>query len=151
MTEQNPLILTPTARLARSVLRQMATERIGQGLVSWRAPTVLAFTAWVARLRDDWFLDGDEAGAPIRSPQALVLWRSVIDHDIFIGEPRVAEMAQSAWRTIHEYALPHPAVWESLWMSEDQRRFAPGPSDSRGCWANAAWSMSGVSPRDCQH
>jgi ATP-dependent helicase/nuclease subunit B len=123
MTEQNPLILTPTARLARSVLRQMATERIGQGLVSWRAPTVLAFTAWVARLRDDWFLDGDEAGAPIRSPQALVLWRSVIDHDIFIGEPRVAEMAQSAWRTIHEYALPHPAVWESLWMSEDQRRF----------------------------
>jgi ATP-dependent helicase/nuclease subunit B len=123
MCKPSPLILTPTARLARSVLRRLAAEQIEQGLASWRAPTVLSFSAWLAQLRDEWLLDGDQAGVPIRSPQALVLWQSVIDHDIFIGEPRVAELAQSAWRTIHEHDLPRPHDWESLWMSEDQRRF----------------------------
>ncbi len=123
MTEQTQLILTPTARMARSVLRRLAAERIDQGMASWRSPSVLSFPAWLTRLFDEWLLDGDETDVPVRSPQALVLWQSVIDHDIFIGEPRVAELAQSAWRTIHEHQLPHPGEWESLWMSEDQRRF----------------------------
>ena len=123
MTNPSSLILTPTARMARSLLRRLATKRIEQGLSSWRAPSVLSFSAWLARLRDEWFFDGDNADVPIRSPQALVLWQSVIDRDIFIGEPRVAELAQSAWRTIHEHKLPHPSHWEPVWMSEDQRRF----------------------------
>lgn len=123
MREEQTLILTPTARLARSVLRQLAAEQIERGLASWRRPEVLSFSAWLGKLREQWFLDGDDEGVPISSPQSLLLWQAVIDRDIFIGEPRVAELAQSAWRLVHEQALPHPGEWDTPWLSEDQRRF----------------------------
>ncbi|QOC22073.1 PD-(D/E)XK nuclease family protein [Wenzhouxiangella sp. AB-CW3] len=123
MIDEGSLILTPTARLARSVLRQVAATNIEHNRVSWRQPEVLSFPAWLSRLREQWFLDGDDDCIPVSASQALVLWRSVIDKDIFIGEPRVAELAQAAWRLIHEHRLPHPGDWESIWLSEDQRRF----------------------------
>lgn len=123
MGVEHILILTPTARLARAVLKVKAAERVASGQASWHPPLVLSFSGWLGRLRDDWLLESDHDRVPINSSQSLMLWRSLIDRDIFIGEPRVAELAQSAWRTIHEYALPHPSQWAAAWLTEDQRQF----------------------------
>lgn len=117
------LILTPTPRLARAESLRQAQSQVRAGRQAWRRPQVLAFPAWLSQMRDDWFLASDDNRVPISGAQALVLWQEVIDREIFIGEPRVAEMAASAWRRIHEYRLPPPERWNELHLNEDSRRF----------------------------
>jgi ATP-dependent helicase/nuclease subunit B len=117
------LVLTPTARLARAENLKAAREQVGRGALAWARTEILGFSAWVNQLRDDYFLLAGDGRVPIGAHQALALWQEVIDPDIFIGEPRVAEMAQGAWRLIHEFDLTDPGQWDALWMSEDNRRF----------------------------
>jgi hypothetical protein len=116
-------ILTPTARLARAEKQRQALARKSAGEQAWRSPEVLAFSSWIGRLRDDWFLTARSPRVPISASQALVLWQSVIDRDVFIGEPRVAEMAAASWRMIHEYRIDAPSDWPELSLSEDSRHF----------------------------
>ncbi|MDZ7789245.1 MAG: PD-(D/E)XK nuclease family protein [Xanthomonadales bacterium] len=119
----NTTILTPTARLARAEKQRRALAHKAGGEQAWRSPEVLAFSSWLGRLRDDWFLSAESPRVPISASQALVLWQSVIDRDVFIGEPRVAEMAAASWRLVHEYRIDSPARWSDLILSEDSRHF----------------------------
>ena len=121
MSDGNTLILTPTARLARAEIQRLASARVAAAVAAWRAPAVLAFSTWLKQLREDYFLHADDARVPIGPDQALVVWQSVIDKDVFVGEPRVAELAAGAWRLIHEYALDPPERWPAALMSEDAR------------------------------
>lgn len=123
MGDETTVVLTPTARLARAENQRLADERVQAGQSAWLRPSVLSFSAWLNRLRDDYFLISADARAPIAASQALVLWQEVINRDIFIGEPRVAELAAAAWRLIHEHRLQAPAEWPTLLMSEDNRQF----------------------------
>jgi len=120
---ESQLVLTPTARLARSLARHLAEARAAEGALAWLPPRILSFSAWLAVLREQYFLDSDDRRIPISAPQARMLWQSQIDMDVFIGEPQVAELAEGAWRRIHEYGLQHPATWQPLELSEDSRRF----------------------------
>jgi len=117
------LVLTPTARLARAANQHLARGKVDDGQAAWLKPAVLSFSAWLTRVRDDYFLVADDDRVPINSSQALVLWQQLVDRDIFIGEPKVAELAQAAWRLIHEQLLDAPESWPALWLSEDNRRF----------------------------
>ncbi|NEZ04694.1 hypothetical protein G4Y73_11075 [Wenzhouxiangella sp. XN201] len=123
MAGERTFILTPTARLARSEKRRQAMARQAAGEQAWQSPEVLAFPSWIGRLRDDWFLTAAAPQVPISASQALVLWQSVIDRDVFIGEPRVAEMVAASWRLVHEYCIDDPADWSDLILSEDSRHF----------------------------
>ena len=123
MSDESGLVLTPTARLARAENLSAAREQVGRGALAWARAEILSFSAWVNQLRDDFFLLAEDSRVPIGAHQALALWQEVIDPDIFIGEPRVAELAQGAWRLIHEFDLDDPGQWDALWMSEDNRRF----------------------------
>lgn len=123
MTPEPILILTPTARLARAHEHARALERQVAGELAWHAAPVMPFPSWLTRLRDDWFLTAQAPAVPISAAQALVLWQGVIDRDVFIGEPRVAEMVAASWRTLHEYAIAAPAQWSAAMLSEDSRRF----------------------------
>lgn len=120
---RSSLVLTPTARLARAVQRALATQRETAGESAWRAPDILSAGAWLQRLRTDALVSGAIDTVPVSGAQARALWQQAIDTDIFIGEPRVADLAQRAWRTVHEYRLQHPGQWPTLLMSEDARRF----------------------------
>ena len=128
-TSATELQLTPTARLARNLARQEALKRTVAGETAWLGTPILTFNAWLTRLQDDYLLLGDDQRVPIRADQARVLWQDLIEHDVFIGEPEVAGLAQQAWRTIHEYRLQPPAQWPELLLSEDSRRFRD--------WSNA--------------
>ncbi|WP_376697131.1 PD-(D/E)XK nuclease family protein [Wenzhouxiangella sp. EGI_FJ10305] len=123
MTGEQTFILTPTARLARAEKQRHAMARQSAGEQAWQSPEVLAFSSWINRLRDEWFLTTEAPLVPISASQALVLWQSVIDRDVFIGEPRVAEMATASWRLVHEYRIDAPADWPELMLSEDSRHF----------------------------
>ena len=119
MSKGDTLILTPTARLARAELQRQSASRVADGQSAWRPSPVLAFSSWLHELREDYFLHADDDRVPIGGDQALVLWQSVIDRDVFIGEPRVAELAAGAWRLIHEYSLERPERWPAAILSED--------------------------------
>jgi len=120
----NTTILTPTARLARAEKQRQALAQKAEGRQAWRSPEVLAFPSWIVGLRDDWFLAAESPQVPISASQALVLWQSVIDRDVFIGEPHVAEMAAASWRLIHEYRIDSPSRWSELFLSDDSRHFS---------------------------
>lgn len=119
----NETILTPTARLARAEKQRLALAHQREGRRAWRSPEVLAFSSWISRLRADWFLVAESPRVPISASQALVLWQWVIDRDVFIGEPRVAEMVAASWRLVHEYGIDSPADWPELMLSTDSRHF----------------------------
>jgi len=124
MAAENPKqILTPTPRLARAQRHTLATQAASSGQSSWATPQVLAFGQWITQLIQEAYVAGAIEPIPISGPQAHALWRSVIDHQIFIGEPRVAEMAQASWRLIHEFLLPSPSRWSETGLSVDQRQF----------------------------
>lgn len=123
MPEAAALTLTPTARLARGLTREMNASMAAAGRTAWMAPRLLPFAAWLGELRDDYFITSDDPRVPIDTQQALVLWQSLIDRDVFIGEPQVADLAARAWRLIHEHGLEAPERWPALLLSEDSGRF----------------------------
>ena len=98
MSSIAPLVLTPTARLARTLSRRAALQRAAEGAAAWVPPRIQSFPAWLAALREDYFLTASDHRVPIGAHQALWLWQSLIDRDVFIGDPEVATLAQRAWR-----------------------------------------------------
>ena len=92
-------------------------------LAAWLPPKILSLPAWLGELRADYLLNAGDDRVPVTAQQAQLLWQSLIDQSVFIGEPRVAVLAQRAWRLIHEYGLDAPGLWPSLLLSEDSQRF----------------------------
>ena len=123
MPQTASLILTPTPRLARNLARRLATDMTAAGRTAWFPPQVLSFSAWLTQLRDDYCLNADDQRVPIGTQQAQLLWQSLVDREVFVGEPRVADLALRAWRLIHEHDLDPPERWPALLLSEDGRRF----------------------------
>ena len=131
MTQAPRLLLTPTPRLARALARETADARRASGESAWLPPRVMTFQGLYQTLADEYFLAASDPRTPISTSQALVLWQSIIDHDVFIGEPEVANMAQRAWRAIHEHALDAPEAWLPLLLTEDARRMQLWAADYR--------------------
>jgi len=121
--QPEPLIVTPTPRLARAKKRRLAEARLAEGATAWRAPEVISFSAWLGKLRADALMAGAIDRVPVSAAQARMLWRQVIDTDVFVGEPRVHALAERAWRTIHEYGLQPPRDWPEPLLSDDSRQF----------------------------
>lgn len=117
------LTLTPTARLARRLAQNAVLERNSEAVTAWATPRILSFSAWLTTLQQDWLLYADDERVPINRSQSAYLWQAEVDRDVFIGRPRVAELAQRAWQTIHDYRLPPPARWPDAALSEDSRQF----------------------------
>lgn len=113
------IVLTPTARLARAELFRQNLAQTAAGSTTWCAPLVFEVSTWFARLREDYFLHSDDARIPISADQSLLLWQSVIEEEVWVGGPRVAELAAGVWRLIHEYGLDMPERWPQALMSDD--------------------------------
>jgi len=124
MTHPTPaLILTPTQRLARAWRQSELAERRAAGETAWRSTPVIHLDAWRNELQRQAVARGRIDQVPIGPAQARVLWRQVIDTEVFTGEPRVHRLAECAWRTLHEFQLEAPEHWTEALLSEDSRRF----------------------------
>lgn len=127
MSASTPLIIVPTPRLSRQLSSAHARAYSDRGESAWLTPTILTFASWQAQLAGELSLslssDLLADRVPINAQQSLLIWQSIIDHDVFVGEPQVAQLALSAWRMIHEYSLDQPQRWPELMLSEDTRQF----------------------------
>ncbi|MEE4296125.1 MAG: PD-(D/E)XK nuclease family protein [Wenzhouxiangella sp.] len=117
------LLLTPTARLARNEQRKYAELQRKAGDSAWQNPAILPLQGWLHSLARDALIHGLTDRVPISADQARPIWQEVIDQEVFAGEARVHSLCERAWRTIHEYGLPHPGVWPTTLLCEDSRRF----------------------------
>jgi ATP-dependent helicase/nuclease subunit B len=155
MPATNSLLLTPTSRLARNLSRRLAADETAAGRTAWLPPRVLSFSAWLGELRDDYLLIAADSRVPIDNQQALLLWQSLVDRDVFIGEPRVAELALRAWRLIHEHDIDSPDRWPALLLSEDSRRFQAWAERYRACCRERGlvddWAFAADVPRLLEH
>lgn len=123
LTSVQQIRLTPTARLSRRLAQQQALAAQSAGASAWLPEQIHSFPAWLVALRQEYFLLSDDLRTPIDAQQALQLWRMPIDAEVFVGTSRVAELAQQAWRLIHEHQLQQPQHWPALLMSEDNKTF----------------------------
>ena len=109
-----------------------ARDHSARGESAWLTPTICTFTTFQAQLASELSLsltsDALAGRVPINAQQSLLIWQSIIDHDVFVGEPQVAQLALTAWRMIHEHSLDQPQHWPELMLSEDTRQFVD--------WAN---------------
>lgn len=122
-SNEDSLTLTPTSRLARAERQRLTAESVREQRSAWRTPDVLSVAAWRAQLRDDAMLHGAVDMVVLGDDAVREIWRQVIDTDVFVGEPRVVDLAQRAWRTLHEHQLQDPEQWPELALSEDSRAF----------------------------
>lgn len=151
MTTSAPIVVAPTARLARNLAREHAARMATEGRTAWRSPEIYSFSAWLGRMRDAWLLDADDERVPITAQQSLLLWQSLVDRTVFVGEPKVAELALRAWRLVHEYDLDPPERWPALLLSDDSRQFKGWAAGYRALCARRRlldeWTFAADLPR----
>ena len=123
MPQSSRLILTPTKRLARARARAFALQQAQSGHTAWLTPRIMTFSTWVASLWDAHRLSAPKPKIALNQQQANWLWQSLIDRQVFIGEPEVASLAARSWQRLHEHQLPRPERWERLLLSDDNRHF----------------------------
>ncbi len=144
------LLLTPTARLARNEKRKHAEQRQKAGEAAWQSPVIMPLQSWLQSLVKDALICGLSKRVPISADQARPIWQGVIDQEVFAGETRVYTLCERAWRTIHEYRLPHPGQWPKALLGEDSSRFrswaAKFEARCRELDLIDAWSLLGQVP-----
>ena len=138
-THNDLLILTPTARLARAVLAEHAARAIQSGATTWFTPRVLTLSAWQDELRDHYALRARDTRIPISAAQASILWQREVEQQVFIGDPAVADLAESAWRRLHEFDLPLPWEWQGLELTPDAAHFQRWALRFRRVCERAGW------------
>lgn len=115
-----PVILCPTARFAARTMGQLAAQSQS---AAWLTPEVYSFSAWLEALAHEYFLVSDDSRLLINTVQSEYIWQSLVDDDVFVGQPSVARLAMDAWRRLHEYCLVMPANWAASQCSEDASAF----------------------------
>ncbi len=123
MVEPRKIILTPSARLARSLQREQALHHVDEGLSAWEKPEIMPLNAWFQALQTELLITSETALLPMTSAQSRVLWQRIIEDDVLIGQSGLAKMAETSWVLIHEYELPKPHQWPEALLNEDQRAF----------------------------
>ncbi|MCR9279571.1 MAG: PD-(D/E)XK nuclease family protein [Pseudomonadaceae bacterium] len=121
--EGESIVLCPTARFAALESRRRALQS-NAGAIAWLTPTVLSFSAWLDALAEAYFLTADDDRTLINTVQSEYIWQSLVDDDVFVGQPSVAGLAMDAWRRLHEYCLDMPAQWLPGYCSTDALAFA---------------------------
>ncbi len=158
------LTLTPTARLARAALRAHAASAARAdapnpiptplGAVPpdqeqtatpqpqdrvWLTPRILSLQTWLGELARSYFLLSDDARVLISSEQARTIWQNEVERAVFIGEPEVADLAERAWRLLHEHQLQRPWDWSPALLSPDAEHFQRWAHRYRQVCARQGW------------
>jgi len=105
-------LLTGSRRLAHSLLQLHAQHAISQGLLAWRTPRILPWSAW---LRLQWVAQragsNDTPQLRLLTPaQARVLWSEIVGASDagteLLAPASAARLAARSWRRIQEYLIP---------------------------------------------
>jgi probable DNA repair protein len=129
-------VVTPNARLARSLVARFDDAQIAQRRDSWDAADILPFGAFVARLWEDALYGavGEAAGESfpllLTAAQEQHLWEAILAERGLLALPQAAAQCRDAWRLAHQWRIrlprPHEANEDAAafveWSREYERR-----------------------------
>lgn len=121
-------VLTPNARLARSLQAGFDRFQLAAGRLSWEAPDILPFGAFVERCHDAARFGEGGAALPARiGPAAAeLLWEEAVRESRWrtrlLSVASAAALAREAWELAHAWRLE--GAIESADGSEESRAFA---------------------------
>ena len=123
MRHSQHLILTPNARLARSLQYTHAKQAASDNQTAWEKPAILPIQIWLSELHQAWVLQAETQQIPLDSQQARLMWQRAIDDEIVMSRSGLAKLAMRAWQCIHEHELKSPDQWPQALLNDDQRAF----------------------------
>lgn len=121
-------VVTANARLARTVIGEVDRAQLAAGRVSWEAPDVLPWEAFLARSHEESLYEAGGAAGPtlLAPPQAQVLWEEAVQASAWrervAAVGAAAMLAADAWKLAHAWRLE--GAVEGDGGSEDAQAFA---------------------------
>ncbi|MDR9452587.1 MAG: PD-(D/E)XK nuclease family protein [Wenzhouxiangella sp.] len=123
MSHTDHLILTPNARLARSLQHNHAKEVVSLGQTAWEKPAILSIQVWLSQLHNAWVMQTGGHSVPLDGQQTRLMWQRAIGDDVVLSQSGLAKLAARAWQCIHENELKPPDRWPEPLLNDDQRAF----------------------------
>ncbi len=104
------IVVTSTVRAARALRQRYNHLQRAGGNAGWMSPQILAWEPWLEILWDAAVLCGAETRVILTDTQELELWHKVLAQDDdaknTLSTAALAELAQQAWRQMHQYRVP---------------------------------------------
>ena len=104
-------VVTPNARLARSLVAAFDEFQISRNLASWEAADILPFGAFVERLWEE-ALYGPIGETRAESFPLLLtpaqeqhLWEAILADSGLLAVPQAAAQCREAWRLVHQWRI----------------------------------------------
>ena len=127
----SPLLITANARLARELRHSYDMQQIDSGLVTWIAPDILPFSAWLDRCWREWLYSGKRT-KPIqllRPSQEMAIWEDIVggsdEGRELLQVAATADAALDAWNLMCDWKPPLDASeWDDSSDTEAFRRWA---------------------------
>ncbi len=104
-------VVTPNARLARSLVAAVDEFQIGRNRGSWEAADILPFGAFVERLWEDALyspmeeMSGASLPLLLSAAQEQHLWEEILADSGLLAVPQAAAQCRDAWRLAHLWRL----------------------------------------------
>jgi ATP-dependent helicase/nuclease subunit B len=126
-------VVTPNTRLAQALVAQLDGFQVGNGKLTWEAPDILPFGAFVERLYEEALYSPAGAGLPmlLAPAQEELLWREILrqsKRELLVLD-RTAAQCGEAWQIVHAWRIPagsgnEDAVAFSEWAAAYRKRAA---------------------------
>lgn len=100
-------VVTPNARLARSLVAAFDEFQTGRNLGSWEAADILPFGAFVERLWEDalYSEQGESLPLLLTAAQEQYLWEAILADSGLLALPEAAAQCREAWRLAHQWRI----------------------------------------------
>lgn len=122
------VVLTPNHRLAQAIEADFDRFQLAAGHVSWEAPTIRSFDAWLEDSYEDasYAVEGSELPALLSQPAEQLLWEDAVRTSRWRGQvlsvAATAALAAQAWKLVHDWGIAGVLdVWPG---NEDVEAFA---------------------------
>ena len=98
-------VVTPNKRLSQALMAEFDLHQ--KDLVSWEAPDILPFSAWVERVYEDALYSegGDKLPMLLTPAQEQRLWEEIIAGEAFIGTHDTAARCRKAFQLLHAWRI----------------------------------------------
>jgi probable DNA repair protein len=120
-------VVTPNARLARSLVAEFDEFQIGRNLSSWEAADILPFGALVERLWEDALYSpiaeksGESFPLLLTPAQEQHVWEEILAGSGLLAVSQAAAQCREAWRLVHQWRIRLGRAGEA---NEDAAAFA---------------------------
>lgn len=110
LLEQGVTLLTASRRLAHAVRLEYAHQAQQRGLVAWRTPRALPWTAWLRLQHLEQRAAASAQTRVLTAGQARVLWDDIVTASphasALLNPSSAARLAARSWRRLNDYLIP---------------------------------------------